>query len=68
MYDFNKRTTFSTVGELKDLLKDADDDAKVLICGDDYAYFHVEQDQSTVNLDNEDLDETYFSDDSGEAL
>lgn len=33
--------------------------AEVTICGDTQFYFHMEQDQSVVNLDTESLDENY---------
>ena len=59
MYDINRRTKFKTVGELKGLLTGLSDDTSVLICGDNYAWFHVEKDDPVICLDNEDLDECY---------
>jgi len=57
MYDIHKRKQFTTVGELKTLLANERDDAKVTICGDDNCWIHVEEDGSVITLDNEDLDE-----------
>ena len=61
MYDIERRQNFSTVGELKELLNDIPDNTQVTICGDSYAWFHVEKDKSVVTLDNEDLEECYES-------
>lgn len=60
MYDINERKKFGTVGELKSIIKDIPDDTKIVICGDDYCYFHIEKDRSVVNLDNEDLDDEEY--------
>ena len=57
-YDKNRTVQFSTVGELIDLLKTCPQDAKITIVGDSYCYFHVEEDNSVVNLDWEDLTTT----------
>ena len=59
MYDIEKRTKFETVGELKKLINELPDDTRVLICGDYYAWFHVEEEDSFICLDNENLDECY---------
>ena len=59
MFNISKRKQFNTVGELKELLADIPDNAKVNITGDDYCWFHIEEDQSNVNLDVEDLEECY---------
>lgn len=59
MYDINKRKQFKTVGELKEILNDIPDDTQVLICGEDYGWLHIEQDNSVVCLDNEDLECCY---------
>ncbi len=40
-------------------------DAKVMVCGDDNCFIHVEKDNSVVNIDNEPLDECY--EDNGNA-
>lgn len=61
-YDITKRKKFETVGELKELLSEISDDAKVLVLGDDYAWFHTDKDGSVVNFDCEDLDDCYMED------
>ena len=61
MYDINRKKKFMdiTVKELIDALQDFPQDAKIEICGDSYCYIHVEENNSVVNLDNEELDECY---------
>ena len=59
MYDIKKRKQFDTVGDLKKLLDTIPDETKVVICGDDYCWFHIEEDESVVCLDMEDLDDCY---------
>lgn len=59
MYNINRRKQFGTVGDLKKLLENISDDTKVVICGDDYCCFHIEEDESVICLDCEDLDECY---------
>lgn len=59
MYNINRRKKFSTVADLKKLLSTVPDEAKVVICGDDYCWFHIEEDESVICLDMEDLDECY---------
>lgn len=59
MYDINKRTNFETAGDLKQLLAEVPDETKIVICGDDNCWFHIEEDKSVVCLDMEDLDDCY---------
>lgn len=59
MYNINKRKQFETVGNLKKLLAEVPNETKVVICGDDYCWFHIEEDESVVCLDMEDLDDCY---------
>lgn len=59
MYDINKRKQFATVGELKQLLANVSDDTKIVITGDDYCWFHIEEDESVICLDCEELDDAY---------
>ena len=59
MYNINKRKQFNTVGDLKKLLDEVSDDTKMVICGDDYCWFHIEEDKSVVCLDMEDLEDCY---------
>ena len=59
MYNISKRKQFSTVGELKELLKNLPDETQIVVTGDDYCWFHIEQDESVVCLDTEDLEVDY---------
>lgn len=59
MYNINKRKQFNTVGDLKKLLSTLSDDTKVAICGDSYCWFHIEEDETIICLDCEDLDDCY---------
>ena len=59
MYNINKRKQFDTVGDLKKLLSEVSDDTKIVICGDDYCWFHIEKDESVICLDCEELDDAY---------
>ena len=59
MYNIDKRKQFATVGELKQLLANVSDDAKIVITGDDYCWFHIEEDESVICLDCEELDDAY---------
>ena len=59
MYNIERRTKFDTAGDLKKLLENVSDDTKICIIGDDYCWFHIEEDESVVCLDCEDLDECY---------
>lgn len=59
MFDIEKRAQFNTVGDLKQLLKDIPDNVKIVITGDDYCWFHIEQDGSVICLDCEELDDAY---------
>ena len=59
MYNINKRKQFNTVGDLKKLLENIADETKMVICGDDYCWFHIEEDESVVCLDCEDLEDCY---------
>lgn len=57
MYDVKRTARFETIGELKKLLSDVPDSTKVAITGDDNCFFHIEEDNSVVCLDTEDLTE-----------
>lgn len=59
MYNIDKRKQCDTVGDLKKLLAEVSDDTKIVICGDDYCWFHIEEDESVVCFDYEDLEECY---------
>ena len=58
MYDLNRCSYFTTVGELRMLLKDIPDDAEVFVGGTD-AYLHVEEDNSLITFDYDNLWEVY---------
>ena len=59
MYNIEKRKQFKTVGDLKELLKDIPDETQIVITGDDYCWFHIEEDESVICLDVEELDDVY---------
>lgn len=64
MYDVARRKKFEgvTVRDLIEELSKMPQDAEVLCCGDDYIWLHVEDDDSTVCIDVEDLEENYGCD------
>lgn len=62
MYDITKRKQFSTVGDLKELLKNIPDETQIAVTGDDCCWFHIEQDGSVICLDVEELDDCYEED------
>lgn len=66
MFDIEKRKQFETVGELRALLSALPGDTRVTITGDDYCWYHEEDDGSVICLDTEPLDESY-DDDSYES-
>ena len=59
MFDYERRSAVSTVGQLKRLLEGIPDDAELQVCCDNMAWFHVANDNSMVNLDIEELDDEY---------
>ena len=59
MYDITKRKTFDTVGDLKELLKDISNETKIFITGDSSCWFHIEEDESAICLDTENLEDCY---------
>ena len=63
MYDITKKKQFKTVGDLKELLKDIPDETQIVVTGDDYCWFHIEEDGSVICLDVEELDDAYGKDD-----
>ena len=62
MYDLNKRSYFSTLGELRALLANLPDDTKVCTSGVYGSYIHFAKDDSLVSFDDEDLGEDYAED------
>lgn len=59
MYNIEKRKQFQTVGELKQLLEGLSNETKVVITGDDNCWFHIEEDETIICLDCEDLEDCY---------
>lgn len=61
MYDLTKRFHKDnlTVEGLIEQLNKLPQQAKICICGDDCCYIHVEKDSSVINLDTEDLADSY---------
>ena len=62
MYDLNKRSYFTTLGELRSLLADLPDDTKVCTSGVYGSYVHFAKDDPLVSFDDEDLGEDYAED------
>ena len=59
MYNIEKRKQFKTVGDLKKLLENISDETQIVVTGDDYCWFHIEEDESVICLDVEELDDVY---------
>ena len=61
MYDIDKRKNISkmTVEEVINELSKLPSTAKVICCGDECVWLHVEKDGSVVSFDTEDLDDCY---------
>jgi hypothetical protein len=59
MYDINRREQFETVGDLKRLLAEIPDETRIVITGDSYCWFHIEEDETVICLDCEDLEDCY---------
>ena len=64
MYDVNERKKFRnfTIAEFTEQLQALPQDAKLLICGEDMFFIHVEKDKSVVCIDTEDLEDLYIDD------
>ena len=64
MYNPEKRKGYNKV-KVKDMiniLQELPPEAGICICGDSYVFIHVEEDNSLVNIDNEELSENYEED------
>ena len=55
MFDIKKRAYFTTLGELRMLLKDYPDEMPVYNCGCEDSWLHVDADGKFISLDNESL-------------
>ena len=59
MYDLNKRSYFTTLGELRMLLADLPNETEVCTGGVLGSYLHFEQDGRLVSFDDDDLSTDY---------
>ena len=59
MYDLNKRSYFTTLGELRLLLANYPDDTRIYACGADDAYLHFDDSGMFVSVDYDALDSDY---------
>ena len=62
MYDLNKRSYFTTLGELRMLLADLPNETEVCTGGVLGSYLHFEKDKDLISFDDEDLDCDYSVD------
>lgn len=64
MYDVNERKKFRnlTISEFTEQLQALPQDAKLLICGADMFFLHIEKDKSVVCIDTDDLEDVYIDD------
>ena len=67
MYDLNKRSYISTLGELRMLLAALPDDTEISGAGASGAWLHFTNDEHFVCIDPESLYDCYEEDDEGEA-
>ena len=59
MYDLNKRSYFTTLGELRQLLAEYPDDTRIYACGSTDAYLHIDDSSKFVSIDYDDLGSDY---------
>ena len=59
MYDLKKRAYFTTLGELRMLLKDYPDETPIYNCGCEDSWLHIDAEGEFVSLDNESLYSDY---------
>ena len=59
MFDLNKRSYFTTLGELRMLLADLPDETEVCVGGCLGAYIHFADDKPLVSFDDEELNYAY---------
>lgn len=59
MYNIKRRAEFTTVGDLKRLLAEVPDETRIYITGDSDCWFHIEEDETVICLDCEDLEDCY---------
>lgn len=63
MYDLNKRSYFTTLGELRALLADLPDDTEISGSGAIGAWMHITKDERVVCIDPEPLFDCYEEED-----
>ena len=71
MYDLNKRSYFTTLGELRSLLADLPDDTEISGAGADGAWLHFGKERNIVCIDPESLSESveeYYTDDEEQKM
>ena len=59
MYDLNKRSYFTTLGELRLLLADYPDDTNIYACGASGCFLHIDDEGSFVSIDYDALGAEY---------
>lgn len=59
MYDIKERAYFTTLGELRMLLADFQDNTEVCTIGVCGTYLHVDDSKSIISFDEDPLDEDY---------
>ena len=59
MYDLNKRSYFTTLGELRLLLADYPDDTSIYACGASGCYLHIDDESCFASIDYDALDSDY---------
>ena len=64
MFDINERKKFRklAIAEFTEQLQALPQEAKLLICGEDMFFIHIEKDKSVVCIDTEDLEDVYIDD------
>ena len=59
MYNLDKRSYFTTLGELRLLLADYPDDTPIYACGASGCYLHIDDEGSFASIDYDALDSDY---------
>ena len=59
MFDIEFKKSFTTVGELRELLENWGDDTPVSICGEIVGWFHADTECTGITLDYSELEDSY---------
>ncbi len=59
MYDLSKRAIYTTLGELRMLLKDMPDDTLIFTCGNSDSWVHFSIDGEFISFDYDSLEDDY---------